>query len=98
VWYRLSGVPARIGRDPHGSLRAVANCLFCGHANGVFAFVRETAARTEQYWCPIRHAKGIRPPHARYQRFVDFGDAEGYRRRLPVLRAKLGPTEPPRDR
>jgi hypothetical protein len=70
-----------------------ANCVFCGYANGVFAYVREIAARTEQYWCPIRHAKGIRAPHAHYQRFVEFGDAEGYRRRLPVLRAELAAAE-----
>jgi hypothetical protein len=32
------------------------NCLYCAYANGVFAFVTEVAARTEQYWCPIKHA------------------------------------------
>lgn len=67
--------------------------MFCGYANGVFAYVRQIAARTEQYWCPIRHARGIRAPHAHDQRFVEFGDAEGYRRRLPVLRAELAPAE-----
>jgi hypothetical protein len=78
-----------------------ANCMFCSYANGVFAYVREIAARTEQYWCPIRHAKAIRAPHAHYQGFVDFGDAEGYHRRLPLLRAELAaadvkpPAEPP---
>src|SRR5258708_15800477 len=66
-----------------------ANCVFCGYANGVLAYVREVAARTEQYWCPIRHAKRVRAPHVLYRNFVDFGDAEGYRRRLPVLRADL---------
>ena len=70
-----------------------ANCMFCSYANGVFAYVREIAARTEQYWCPIRHAKGIRAPHAHYLRFVDFGDAEGYHRRLPALRAELAAAE-----
>jgi hypothetical protein len=30
------------------------NCAYCGYANGVFAYVREVAGRTEQYWCPIR--------------------------------------------
>ena len=78
-----------------------ANCMFCSYANGVFAYVREIAARTEQYWCPIRHARSIRAPHAHYQHFVEFGDAEGYHRRLPVLRADLAaadakpPAEPP---
>jgi hypothetical protein len=65
------------------------NCGYCGYANGVLAYVREIAGRTEQYWCPIRHAKAVRTPHAHYREFVDYGDAEGYHRRLPMLREKL---------
>lgn len=65
------------------------NCLYCGYANGVFAYVREVAGRTEQYWCPIRHAKRVRTPHDHYRHFVDYGDAQGYRRRLLQLREAL---------
>jgi hypothetical protein len=65
------------------------NCLFCGYANGVFAYVREIAGRTEQYWCPIRHAKRLRAPHPHYRTFVDYGDANGYHKRLPMLREEL---------
>jgi len=65
------------------------NCVYCGYANGVLAYVREIAGRTEQYWCPIRHAKRLRAPHLHYREFVDYGDAAGYQRRLPLLRAKL---------
>jgi hypothetical protein len=65
------------------------NCVYCGYANGVLAYVREIAGRTEQYWCPIRHAKPVRQPHAHYLEFVDYGDADGYHRRLPMLREKL---------
>jgi hypothetical protein len=65
------------------------NCGYCGYANGVFAYVREVAGRTEQYWCPIRHAKRLRAPHPHYREFVDYGDAAGYQERLPLLRAKL---------
>jgi hypothetical protein len=28
------------------------NCAYCSYANGIIAFTREIAARTEQYWCP----------------------------------------------
>jgi len=66
-----------------------ANCIFCGYANGVIAYVREVAARTEQYWCPIKHATRIPGPHDRYHLFVDYGDAGGYRRRLIPLRRAL---------
>jgi hypothetical protein len=70
------------------------NCLYCSYANGVIAYVREVAARTEQYWCPIKHAQRLRAAHARYHRFVDYGDAEAYRRHLDDLRQDLMP--PPR--
>ena len=65
------------------------NCVYCGYVNGVFAYVREVAGRTEQHWCPIRHAKRVATPHVRYHEFVDYGDAKGYHRELPMLRAKL---------
>lgn len=74
------------------------NCLYCGYANGVFAFVREVAGRTEQYWCPIRHARRVRAPHPHYREFVDYGDAEGYHRRLSALRAELAEKPPAADR
>jgi hypothetical protein len=66
------------------------NCTFCSYANGLLAYVGEVAARTEQYWCPIKHARVIPTPHERYHEFVDYGDAEGYRRELPALRQALG--------
>ena len=41
------------------------NCAYCSYATGVFAYVREVAGRTEEYWCPIRHAQRLRGPHTR---------------------------------
>ena len=73
------------------------NCVYCGYANGVFSYVREVAGRTEQYWCPIRHAKRVHAPHTHYREFVDFGDATSYQRRLPILRRELRRDEPSRD-
>lgn len=74
------------------------NCVFCGYANGVFAYVREVAGRTEQYWCPIRHAKRVRAPHSQYREFIEYGDAEGYRRRLIPLRDAMKDEHRPRNR
>ena len=62
------------------------NCIYCGYGNGVIAYAREIAGRTEQYWCPIKHAVRIRDPHRRYLKFLDYGDAEGYRRKLQNYR------------
>jgi hypothetical protein len=64
------------------------NCAYCSYANGLFAFVREVAARTEQYWCPIKHARRVLGQHSRYGSFVDYGDAEAYRQELEQLREK----------
>lgn len=66
-----------------------ANCTFCTYANGVVAYVSEVAARTEHYWCPIKHARGVPAPHARYHHFFDYGDAEAYHRDL--ARRRRGP-------
>ncbi|HEX8027624.1 MAG TPA: hypothetical protein VF491_04135 [Vicinamibacterales bacterium] len=65
------------------------HCLYCSYANGLLAYVREVASRTEQYWCPIRHATRPRDPHERYGGFVRYGDARSYRTELPALRAQL---------
>ena len=72
------------------------NCVYCSYANGVFAYAREIAGRTEQYWCPIKHAKRPRATHGHYRDFVDFGDAAGYKKALLRLRAELQP-KPPAD-
>ena len=62
------------------------NCAYCSYANGAISFAREVAARTEVYWCPIKHARRILGPHPHYQGFADFGDAEGYRKQLNSMR------------
>ena len=62
------------------------NCAYCSYANGAIAFVREVAARTEIYWCPIKHARRVLGPHPHYQGFADFGDAEAFRARLVQMK------------
>jgi hypothetical protein len=52
--------------------------------------VREVAARTEQYFCPIKHARRILASHERYPRFFEYGDAESYRKGLERLRKEYG--------
>ncbi len=65
------------------------NCLYCSYANGLMAYVREIAARTEQYWCPIKHARRLRAAHEHYHKFSEFGDAENYQKELEALRKEL---------
>ena len=65
------------------------NCVYCGYANGVIAYAREVAARTEQYWCPIEHSRAPAGPRDRHPGFIAFGDAEGFRRHLEAQRSGL---------
>ncbi|MDQ2091627.1 hypothetical protein [Marimonas arenosa] len=66
------------------------NCVYCGYANGLIAHAREVAARTEAYWCPIKHAGAVKEPHRHYPGFLDYGDAERFRAGLEDSRADLG--------
>lgn len=65
------------------------NCAYCSYANGLVAYVREIVGLTEQYWCPIKHARRVLQAHPYYHGFVDYGDAESYRVQLVVLREQL---------
>ncbi len=69
------------------------NCAYCSYANGLIAYAREIAARTEQYWCPIKHARRVIGAHAHYAQFDDYGDAEAYRKRLGELEKSVGEKE-----
>ena len=65
------------------------NCDYCAYVNGVIAYTRELAGRTEQYFCPIRHALAVKGLHPRHANFVPFGDAEHYRAQLETLRQQI---------
>lgn len=62
------------------------NCLYCGYFNGLIGYVQEIAARTEQHWCPIKHARKQAALHSRYQTFLEYGDAEGFRQKFDKVR------------
>ena len=64
------------------------NCAYCSYANGLIAYVREIAGRTEQYWCPIKHARRAIGAHSAYATFEDYGDAEGYKKWLEQFQKK----------
>lgn len=60
--------------------------FLCDYVSGVLALARDVAARIEQYWCPIKHERTPRVPHDRSHLFAEYGDAAGFRQRLPVVR------------
>ncbi len=69
------------------------HCTYCEYANGLIAYLREIVARTEQYFCPIKHAHKILGKHALYNRFLAYGDADDYEARLEQYRVALGKGE-----
>ena len=98
VCFRVYGIPRVRRRDyiifdrSHlAYLNAIEklNCVYCSYANGLIGYVREVASRTEQYWCPIKHARRVIAAHEHYGGFLDYGDAEGYRRELATIRRDL---------
>jgi hypothetical protein len=95
VCFSAYGIPKVKRRDylvfDRGHLRYLnllerVNCVYCSYANGLFAYATEVAARTEQHWCPIKHARRLRAPHSRYSHFVDYGDASRYVREIEAVR------------
>ena len=65
------------------------HCTYCAYGTGLLAYVSEIVARTEQYFCPIKHARKVLGTHARYAHFLDFGDAADYAARVEEFRCAL---------
>jgi hypothetical protein len=66
------------------------HCTYCEYGNGLMGYMSEILARTEEYFCPIKHARKVLGTHARYPRFLDYGDAADYEARLEAFRVTLG--------
>jgi len=71
---------------PYLNLIEKLNCVYCGYGNGLIEYCREVVARTEQFWCPIKHARRTPDPHHRTTKFFDYGDAEAWRNGLEKIR------------
>lgn len=66
------------------------HCTYCEYGNGLMSYMAEILARTEEYFCPIKHAHKILGTHRRYNRFLDYGDAADYEKKLEEFRVGLG--------
>lgn len=91
ICFRIYGIP-RVSRSDYFcidhqhlaylNLIEKFNCMYCSYGNGLVEYSREIIARTEKYWCPIKHAKRTPDPHHLADRFADYGDAEAYKTNL----------------
>jgi hypothetical protein len=57
--------------------------------SGLLAYISEIVSRTEQCFCPIKHARKVPGTQARYARYLDYGDAEDCHGRLEQFRRAL---------
>ena len=69
------------------------HCEYCAYANGLVAYAMEIVGRTEQYFCPIKHARKILGVHGRYSHFLDYGDSADFHARLEAYRVACGTIE-----
>lgn len=66
-----------------------AHCLYCSYASGLLSYAGEIIARTEQYFCPIKHARKVLAAHSRYDKFLHYGDADDFHGKLEAIRGEL---------
>lgn len=65
------------------------HCTYCAYGTGMVAYISEIIARTEQYFCPIKHARKVIGTHAHYSHFLEFGEADNYEVKLEEYRRAL---------
>ncbi len=65
------------------------DCAYCSYAVGMIGYASEILARTEQYFCPIKHAHKMLNSHARYAHFLSYGEADGFHDKLEKFRSEL---------
>lgn len=85
------------GRLPYLNVIEKAGCTYCSYANGVLAYIGEIVARTEQHFCPIRHAAAEMRPHSRYSHFLPYNDAQAYRTQATQVRHEFTDIQPASD-
>lgn len=95
VCFRIYGIPRLRRLDylvfdrhrlPYLNAFEKLHCLYCSYANQVIAYAREIIARSEQFFCPIKHARRLVDPHERTEKFFEYGDAEAYLQNLLRVR------------
>lgn len=74
------------GKLPYLNWFEKFNCLYCSYFNNLMRYATEIAGRTERYWCPIKHATRLQKTHSQYNKFVEYLDAEDFRKKWEELR------------
>jgi hypothetical protein len=69
-------------------------CIYCSYANGLLGLITEIAARTEQHFCPIKHARRLATTPSRYSKYLPYGDARAYRAQSGAVARNYGDIPP----
>jgi hypothetical protein len=69
-------------------------CIYCSYANGLLGLITEIAARTEQHFCPIKHAQRLATTPSRYDKYLPYGDAQAYREQSKAVAQDFGDIPP----
>ena len=103
ICFRIYGIP-RVKRSDyividHQNLAYLnwiekMNCIYCSYFNGLIAWIQEIGARSEQYWCPIKHARKISSIHGRYHKFISYGDSANFQQRYEQVRRDFDDLNP----
>ena len=103
ICFRIYGIP-RVKRSDyividHHSLAYLnwiekMNCIYCSYFNGLIAWIQEIGARSEQYWCPIKHARKLSSIHGRYHKFISYGDSNNFQQRYEHVRRDFDDLNP----
>lgn len=57
-------------------------CAYCGYANGFARYITEIGARTENYWCAIKHKKNHEfHEQPNQKKFLEYGDEKSYKKK-----------------
>jgi hypothetical protein len=70
------------------------HCEYCAYATGLIAYITEIIARTEQYFCPIKHARKVLGVHGHYARFLEYGESADYHAKLEAFRSASAAASP----
>ena len=64
-------------------------CVYCGYFNGVMQYVSEIAARTEEFWCPIKYSRKVGFKHKRYANYLEQEDTAEYHAKRKKIRLTM---------
>jgi len=57
------------------------NCVYCGYVNGLIHYASEIFARTEKFWCGIKHAKYKNFKELSHHKdFIEYNDEVAYKK------------------